>query len=282
MTIESSFAARDRTAHPLDIATRLERSSDGRLHGATAEDYWNMTGPWGGTTAATLLRAALESPSRFGDPVALTVNFCAPIARGEFFIDLREVRRNRSTQHWSIELSQDGQGVAATASAVFAARRETWAHRPAVMPEVPPPAALRPMSTEGRNAWLQRYDFRFVEGEPDFDPRAEGALSGTRSRVWLSELPARRLDFLSLAALTDIFFVRIFQVRGRMSPASTVSLTSYFHVDETDLAALDPQPLLGTVDSRIFTKGYFDQSAEIWSRDGALLATTAQTVYYKE
>ena len=31
-----------------------------------------------------------------------------------------------------------------------------------------------------------------------------------------------------------------------------------------------------------FEQGFFDQSAEIWSADGALLASSHQVVYYKE
>jgi hypothetical protein len=267
--------------HPLDLATRLALRADGRLGGETSDAYWNMGSPWGGTTAATLLRAALESPKRLGDPVALTVNFCAPIARGAFTVSLREVRTNRATQHWSMELAQEG-GICASASAVFAARRDTWPHRPAAMPDAPPASALAPMPTEGRNAWLGLFEFRFAEGEIGFEPRSEDDLADTRSVVWLEDVPPRALDFLSLAALTDIFFVRIFQVRGRMVPAGTVSMTSYFHIDAGELSKIGAGPFLGVASSRIFTQGFHDQSAELWSRDGRLLATTVQTVYFRE
>lgn len=267
--------------HPLDLATCLSPGSEGRLAGETSDAYWNMGSPWGGTTAATLLRAALDSPKRLGDPVALTVNFCAPIERGAFAVSLREMRTNRSTQHWSMELAQ-GDDIRASASAVFAARRDTWSHRPAAMPDVPPADALRAMPTEGRNAWLRLFRFRFAEGEIGFEPRTDDNLADTRSIVWLDDVPPRALDFLSLAALTDIFFVRIFQVRGRMVPAGTVSMTSYFHVDAVELSKIGAGPLLGVASSRIFTQGFHDQSAELWSRDGRLLATTVQTVYFRE
>lgn len=267
--------------HPLDIATRLTPTGDGRLAGMTADAYWNMMGPFGGTTAAVLLKAALEAPQRLGDPVALTVNFCAPIAKGEFLVDLKEVRTNRSTQHWSMELSQDD-GIAASATAVFAKRRETWNHRPAQMPDVPPPETLAAMETDGRNAWLQQYRFRFIEGLPDFSTPRDDDPAGTRSVLWIEDKPARPLDFLSLTALTDIFFVRIFHVRGRMLPAGTVSMTSYFHTDTAGLAPQSARPLLGIADANIFNQGYFDQSAELWGDDGRLLATTVQTVYYRD
>ncbi|MEQ8268654.1 MAG: thioesterase family protein [Parvibaculum sp.] len=267
--------------HPLDIATRLTPDRDGRLKGRTSDDYWNMMGPFGGTTAAVLLKAALDAPERIGDPVALTVNFCAPIAKGDFFIDLKETRTNRSTQHWSMELSQED-GVAASATAVFAKRRETWAHQPAEKPAIPPYETLTPINTEGRNAWLQRYDLRFAEGAINLEARADDDPAPSRSLLWIADQPARALDFTSLASLADTFIVRIFLVRGRMVPAGTVSLTTYFHTDAAALAALGTQPLIGIADAKVFRQGYFDQSAELWSAEGKLLATSVQTVYFKE
>ena len=267
--------------HPLDLATQLTPSGEGRLAGRTSEAYWNMMGPFGGTTAATLLRAALDAPQRLGDPVALTVNFCAPIAEGAFEVSLTETRTNRSTQHWTMALAQD-HGVAATASAVFAKRRETWPHQPAECPPLPPAGTLPRLETEGRNAWLQHYEFRFAEGPMVLEPRADDDPASAYSRLYIRDLPERKLDFVSLAALTDIFFVRIFQVRGRMAPAGTVSLTSYFHTDADGLAAQGTKPLIGMADANIFTKGFFDQTAKLWGADGTLLATTVQTVYYRE
>ncbi len=180
-----------------------------------------------------------------------------------------------------MELSQEN-GIAATATAVFAKRRETWAHQPVERPSIPPRETLVPMETAGRNAWLQRYDLRFAEGAMNFDARADDDPAPSRSLLWVADKPARALDFTSLASLADTFIVRIFLVRGRMVPAGTVSLTTYFHTDAAALAALDSQPLIGVADTKVFRQGYFDQSAELWSADGQLLATSVQTVYFKE
>ena len=42
------------------------------------------------------------------------------------------------------------------------------------------------------------------------------------------------------------------------------------------------EPVLGTARALHFGKGYFDQTAEVWSDDGRLLAASHQVVYYKE
>ena len=104
-------------AHTLDEATRLVPLGEGWSAGATHPAYANLAGPFGGVTAAALLNAVLGDPRRSADPIALTVNFCGPIADGEFEIETRLQRGGRTTQHWSMELKQNG-AVCTTASAV--------------------------------------------------------------------------------------------------------------------------------------------------------------------
>jgi len=111
-----------RTQHVFDDATRVV-AGESRWQGRTSPDYWAFVGPFGGFTAATILRALIEHPERAGDPLALTVNYCAPIAEGAFDLEVRLLRANRSSQHWCVELSQSGGNVAALATAVFAERR---------------------------------------------------------------------------------------------------------------------------------------------------------------
>ena len=127
--------------HPLDAAIALAPQADGTLLGHTHPAYANMVGPYGGITAAQALNAVLQSPARLGEPVALTVNFCAALADGAFTAQARAVRTNRSTQHWTVDLQQAGE-VVATATVFTALRRDTWADDEHRMPEVPAPEDL--------------------------------------------------------------------------------------------------------------------------------------------
>ena len=267
--------------HPFDTAIRLAPRGEHTFAGATSPVYANMVGPFGGITGAVLLNAVLVHPARQGDPVALTVNFAGPVADGEFAIDVRPVRTNRSTQHWAVSLSQQGE-VAATATAVLAVRRPTWSAAEAVAPaDVPAAATLARAATEGRPAWVQRFDMRYVAG--DLPERFDGEEQPHAStRVWLRDDPPRPLDFASLASLCDSFFPRVFLRRRMWIAIGTVSMTTFFHADAAMLAAQADRHVLGCARALAYHNGYFDQSAEVWSGAGKLLASTHQLVYYRE
>jgi hypothetical protein len=88
---------------------------------------------------------------------------------------------------------------------------------------------------------------RFVEGDPDFSGTAQAAPANALSKLWIGDRIPRRIDMLSLMAMSDAFFGRVFAV----------------------------------ADARIFHKSYGDQTGELWSPKGRLLATTHQIAYFK-
>jgi acyl-CoA thioesterase len=267
-----------KTPHPFDDATRIT-AGDSRWQGHTSDDYWAFVGPFGGITAATILRALIDHPQAAGDPLSLTVNYCAPIAQGAFDLDVRLVKANRSSQHWCVELSQGGGDVATLATAVFAERRPSWSHQVAECPAATPFEETLPFPKIAAS-WANQYEFRFIEGEPRMGA-AKALPAATHSKMWISDRSPRKLDMPSLMAMSDAFFARIFHARCEMVPFGTVSLTTYFHTAAADLAAEDITRLLAVADANIFHKSYGDQSGELWSPNGRLLATTTQITYFK-
>jgi acyl-CoA thioesterase len=266
--------------HLFDEATRVT-AGDSRWQGHTSDDYWAFVGPFGGATAATILRALIDHPQRSGDPLSLTVNFCAPIGQGAFDLDVRLVKANRSSQHWSVEMTQNGEDVATFATAVFAERRPSWSHQAATFPQSTPFEATLPY-TKLSLAWARQYDFRFVEGEPKFGTAVPFTQPASAySKLWIADRVPRKIDLLSLMSMSDAFFGRPFHIRGEMMPFGTVSLTTYFHADAEDLAAEDTSRVLAAADGKRFHKSYGDQSGELWSPNGRLLATTHQIAYFK-
>lgn len=266
--------------HPFDSAVALQPQADGTFLGHTSPAYANMVGPFGGVTAAQALNAALLHPQRLGDPISLTVNFAAALVDGPFTVTARAARTNRSTQHWVIEMQQQGE-VVMTATAFFGLRRDTWGTDEHSMPDVPAAADVARASGPARVEWVKRYEMRFVEGA--IPVQWDGADQGqSRTRLWLRDDPPRPLDFASLTALSDVFFPRVWRRRPLLVPIGTVSMTVYYHADAALLQGTGSGHLLGQTQAQAFRNGYFDQTAQLWSEAGQLLATTHQVVYYKE
>src|ERR1700749_4042351 len=149
--------------HAFDHAVALEVVDDDVVRGTTRPEWANMVGPFGGVTAASLLRAIQVHPHCLGEPGALKVNFAAPIADGDFEISRRASRTNRTNQHWIVELSQDGE-VKTTATAIFGIRRDTWSDTQAVPPAAPPPEQIDRADPHNLPTWVGLYDMRFAEG----------------------------------------------------------------------------------------------------------------------
>lgn len=273
--------------HPLDRALTLAHSDlrVGQFTGATSPAYWNMVGPFGGTTAAVMLQAVLRHPDLLGEPVALTVNYAAAVLAGEFELLAVPVRTNRSTQHWTVHMSQTGPDgkpqVTTTGTVVTAIRRETWGADDLPMPAVPSPSDVERHSIgPARAAWLQQYEMRPILGSLPTEWNGSGDASETR--MWVRDAEPRPLDFAALAALSDVFYPRVWLRRATLVPIGTVSITTYFHVDSALLARIGHGFLFGRATGQQFRNGYFDQAAQLWSEAGELLATSNQIVYFKE
>ena len=266
------------TAHPFDEAIALESQEDGTCTGQTHPAYANMVGPYGGITTAQALQAVLQHPKRLGDPVSLTVNFCAAVADGAFVVQAWPARTNRSTQHWMIEMRQ-GLEVVMTGTAVTAVRRETWGVDEDPMPQCPPPGEVALPTVQAPMAFVQRYEQRAITG--NIPSVWDGSGHSSLTQVWVRDNPPRPLDFASLAAVSDIFFPRVFVRRATHVPVGTVSLTVYFHASAEQLAATGTGYLLGQARAQAFRNGFFDQSSQLWNEAGVLLVSSHQIVYFK-
>ena len=265
--------------HAFDAAVALVAQPDGAWLGHTGPAYANMVGPYGGITAAQALTAVLRHPQLLGEPVSLTVNFAAALVSGPFVIRVHPARTNRSTQHWVIEMLQDGQTVL-TGTALTAVRRDTWSLDDKAMPACPGPADVPRRQLPLPMEWINRYEMRPVTGA--LTTVWDGSGDNSLSQHWMRDDPPRALDFASLTAISDQFFPSVWRRRAKHVPAGTVSMTVYFHASAPQLRATGTGYLLGQARAQTFRNGYFDQTAQLWNEAGELLATTHQIVYYKE
>ena len=276
--------------HPFDEALHLEAAGSAQPDtwlGTTSPAYWNMVGPFGGTTAAIAVRAVMLHPLLLGEPIALTVNYAAALSAGAFEVTAKPVRTNRSTQHWSIEQRQTDPAtgdsvVVTTATAVTAARRSSWSASESPMP-VLDRATAGPRFAFANAEWTHRYDIRAARGglPQNWDGAEAMGDDASLTQLWVRDEPPRPLDFASLAAMADAFYPRIWLRRPLQVPAGTVSITTYFHAGSAQLAQSGTAYLLGQAKAQAFKNGFFDQTAQLWNEDGHLVATSHQIVYYK-
>lgn len=267
--------------HPLDRATELFRKSN-IYYGRTSKRYANMVGQYGGITASTILKSIIQHPKCIGEPISLTINYAAPVLAGNLSIQSTPIRTNRSTQHWFVEMFQNKE-VVITGTAVFSNRRETWSSLEAKFPNVPSEEYIKPIQFGEMPPWLDNYDIRIIKGIPKmFSASSSDDPSDSITVQWMKDNPKRNIDFISLTAMCDAFFPRIYVKRNTLVPIGTVSLTIYFHTDSKALEKHGDKEVLGYARACQFYNGYFDQTAELWTPEGQLLATTSQIVYYKE
>lgn len=269
--------------HLLDQAIALQADGEHHYTGATHAAWGNMVGPFGGITASSALNGVLQHPQLLGAPIALTVNYASALGTGPYRLSAIPVRTNRSTQHWTMAMTQPGadgaEDTVLTATAVTAARRETWGQNDAALPQVPRPQDLPRARLQGAE-WLNRYDMRPVHGAP---PQTwDGSGEHSLTQMWVRDDPGRPMDFVGLAAIADVFYPRVWLRRATRVPAGTVSITTYFHADAAMLARTGTGHVFAQAQAQAFRNGFFDQTALLWNEAGELLVSSHQIVYYKE
>ncbi len=254
----------------------LKPAGEGRWAANADPRYWNALGPWGGWTAGVLLQAVQREPNASGAPVAMTLNLMSGFEQSGVEISTRLVRKGRSLEFWLVELSQ-GESVCAQAMVTLAQRRETEHFLEMPMPPAPMPENIAPPAPrEGmRLAFGAMFESRPVKGYP---PSGDG---DTESVSWTRHVGPRKLDHVLLAMYADLFPPRIFYKGLGFRPVSTVSMNVYFHATQTEIDAVGEDFILAQAAARRGGGGFNDQLGALWRRDGVLLATTEQLIWFK-
>lgn len=254
-----------------DRATALTLSSEGRFGGSVSEDFWVQSGPNGGYLAAIALRGASSMvPESERAPRSLHARFLSVPKAGAFELIAEVVRRGRSLTSISVRMHQDGRDFL-HASACFSEAFSAIAFQDCAMPKARPLDACTPI--EKRIALNHRYDmWHAIGGEPR---SGERALSGGYIRF----ADPRSIDALALAALWDAWppavFARAFEQRFR-GAVPTVEASVYFRRRVPVACAGAGDCVLLRVESTMADEGIVEETGEIWSQTGLLLAQSRQ------
>ena len=254
-------------------ALTLRPDGEGRWLAHADPDHQSITGMFGGWTAGVLLGAVDQAADDTAAPSAMTVNFLGAVSPGDdVAVTVEHLGGGRSIDHWRAEVRPTtGDTVLASALVALTRRRPSEPHLQLTMPDAPDPAGLKRIYAPSPQG-LQS-DIRHVSGEYD---------SGdSRSLIWVRDASGRPLDHLLIAYLSDQYAPRSFYWGGGPSPSATITMSVYFHGTAEEIAAVGDDYILNEATGTRGEHSTSGQQARLWSRGGALLATTEQLCWYR-
>lgn len=254
-------------------AIDLRRDGAGTWLVCADADHESISGMFGGWTAAVVLGAVLRSAESDVTPAALTINYLGAIpAGGDVAISAEPLRVGSAVQHWRADVRTPVDGtLRATALAVLARRRPTEPHVQPAMPDAPDPSSLEMIHAPPPQG-LQT-DLRMARGE--------FGSGDTNSVHWMKDRAGRPLDHLLLAYLADQYAPRSFFWGAGFRPSATITMSVYFHATAEEIDAVGDDYILNEAVGTRGEGSTSGQQARLWSRSGALLATTEQLAWYR-
>jgi acyl-CoA thioesterase len=250
-------------------ATAVTPLGEGRWAARSDAGWFATTGPNGGYTAATVLRAmsaAVGEEARH--PRSLTLHYLRPLAEGDIEIAVTVERAGRRLSTVTARVEQAGR-LCVLAVGAFSEDFESAADYADPPPQVPPAEDVAAVPQDRALVPIAR---RFVVqpalGAPPFSAAGE-ALTGGWIAFREGDPP---LDAFALAMLTDAWIPSPFMRLSAPVGAPTIDLTIHFRAPEV----VGEWPLLVAFRSRFAHGGFFEEDGEIWSGDGRLLAQSRQ------
>jgi acyl-CoA thioesterase len=260
--------------YALDESTPVAMAEDGTWHSATSPLYANRVGPYGGWIAA-LLAKALHATKPHGDLLQINVSFLGPCKDGPLTGRTRLLRAGRSVEFREAEFA-DSEHPVAHAVATFGVRRPSIAFGELTMPaDIPQPEDLPKREIPGGPGFFNRIEAR----QFGFTPFAHNET--TRSQAWVRDSDLRPLDAIALIAHADSPIPRSFLKLERPGVSATLSMNVFLHAKAADITAVGSGFIFTQSEARAGHDGIHDQVTSLWRRDGLLLATSEQLVWFK-
>jgi acyl-CoA thioesterase len=259
----------------LDASLALEPDGEGAWRALADPTREANTGMFGGWTAALLANAALKDPRASGSLSAITVNYINRVPPGSALtLRSQPLGGGKSMTHWRCELFVDGaEGVAAVAHIVLANRRESDRFTEYKMPEAAAPDTFPVFNPPGPfGATVNIYT---AFGANPFNQPT------TRSVSWLREAGGKLMDELLLVYMSDVGWPRSWALGASPRPSSTTTLSVYIHATPSEIAACGDDYILSDFVGTRIEHSTVGSRANLWSRAGALLATTEQLCWFR-
>ncbi len=260
--------------HRLDRDTRLEPIEKNRFRGRVDKGWWIVKGPNGGYLAAILLRAMQMTTNRTERaPRSMSVYYLSIAETGPIEVVTAVEKRGRSITTVTARMLQRRKPIAFAVGAL-GKPFSNFEYQDIAMPDVDPPEAYAQLAYQSMVPNAERYQMFPVIGGAPWSGSERAQTGG-----WIRLVGERHPDAILMAAMADAWYPSIFtKVKdGQFAGAvPTVDLTIHFR-------AAFPLPDSKTDDfyfvrfeSTTSRQGYVEESGEIWSRSGVLLAQSRQ------
>jgi len=253
-------------------AVALERLAPGRYAAAIDPGFNGPVAPNGGVLAAVMIRAA-EAELRPDRPPArsISAHFLSAPAQGAVELHVTVLRAGRRVSFVDVRMLQHERLVAQATVIVSRAREATWTSASAGPPPAPPAEQVAPVDGSqipGRPPIFDRLEMRPVFG-PGFLVGGEEALVGGWLAFADDDAP---LDAARLCALCDAWWPALFSAHATLVGVPTLALT--VHLRSTSPAVHGP--VLARFETLTAREGHAEESGQLWSADGRLLAESRQ------
>ncbi|HEX2560399.1 thioesterase family protein [Phenylobacterium sp.] len=262
-----------------DALFPLTSLGDGVWTTEAGAEWRNPNGPlWGGYSIGLCLAVVAAEPEAQGEPLSITLTYVAGLRAGTVEVRTRRLRQGGSVGVWEVELRPAGATEVSVHAIVTMARRPaTPPFAFARMPDAPDPDGL---PSQARPGGSQHFGSRAFERRTSETFPIEPAPS-SRSMAWVRPKLGPWTKIL-LGMLTDSSPPRAFYALGHTVMTTTVTLTIYLHATAEEIAAAGEDYLLVEYEGRVGGGGATDERSSYWRRDGKLLATSEQLLWYRE
>lgn len=236
--------------------------------------WFQGKGAYGGVLAAAMLESmALVVDDARRKPRGLHVNFCAPVPAGVHVVEVRLERMGALVCHMSARALALGEVIGMATATFGAARVGGLSFDSGPAPAVPPLEAAPVLESPAMPAFCQHFEYRPCLGHLPWSGAEEAWFGG-----WIRPRVATPLSPGLVVGLLDAFPPAVLARADAPRPAASVELTVRFAAP-VPAAAVSPdgRALLDTR-SRFCLDGYAEESTDLWSEDGSLLAQCHQVV----
>lgn len=264
-----------------DISLPVTALAPGRWRTTAGPEWANPGGGlWGGYPIGLCIRVLEAEPDAVGQVLSLTLTYAAALPSGELDVRTRRLRQGGSIGVWEVVISPADAGLVGVHGVVTLARRpQTPPFAFMTMPDAPDPESVPSHDFSAmpwRPGWATVFDRRFVDG---FPPTVGG---GANSLAWVRS-QFGPMDRALLGMVADTSPPRAIYAfgHGRVR-TTTLSLSTYQYATAEELAEVGQDFILAHCEGVVGGHGASGERSSYWRRDGTLLATSEQLVWYRE